>query len=52
MSNVGEEHWADDAELDAIPPLRDDDDRLNRDWIDQLVDLRSRGICRRCTHLM
>lgn len=39
MSNVEEEHWADDAELDAIPPLRDDDDRLNRDWIDQLVDL-------------
>ncbi len=39
MSNVPEAHWDDDADMDAIPPFRDDDDRLNRDWIDQLVDL-------------
>lgn len=29
---LGEEH-------DPIPPFRDEDDQLNRDWIDQLVDL-------------
>lgn len=39
MSNAEDAHWADDAEMDVIPPLRDEDDRLNRDWIDQLVDL-------------
>ncbi|WP_424981029.1 magnesium transporter [Maritalea sp. S77] len=39
MSNAENAHWADDAEMDVIPPLRDEDDRLNRDWIDQLVDL-------------